>query len=274
MWMVLIFYWISNTNNFCYGVRRWGNVGVSRSWTGTRSARFLYCTSWLLHNCWISPWFLLCPDRNRTVSSECLHFLSRHRSQKTLDFGVFQAPLAALVLQLLHTLPVSSSSSSPLCSVAAETSAPQRHLLFLQLLSTTLPIHPCVPTEAHQLIIWSSWRQGWSLASTQHDGILLCENSPEQNSSTNISAKVLEIEKGLCHKTIKSSFPLSVTVGKGVWSLPCTALTRCLLQNIQPVLLQTKAAASKSIPLFVCISNADTKVTPPLVLLKESCYCT
>lgn len=100
------------------------------------------------------------------------------------------------------------------------------------------------------------WKQSWTKQQHKH-----------------ISKIVLEIEKGLCHKTIKSSFPLSVTVGKGVWALPCTALTRCLLQNIQPALLQTKAAASKSIPLFVCISNADTKVTPPLVLLKESCYC-
>lgn len=195
----LFFYWFSNTKNFCYGVTWQGNVGMSGSWTGIRSAKFLHSTCCLLQNCWISPCFLLCTDRNGAISTECLQFLSLYRSQQMLGFGVFQAPLGALVpnyfhknlLQLLHTLPVSPSSSNPLCSVAAENLAPQRHLLFLQLLSTTLPIRS---SSANYIVQWEArmvfgqhptwwdtalWKQSWTKQQHKH-----------------ISKIVLEIEKG------------------------------------------------------------------------------
>lgn len=85
---------------------------------------------------------------------------------------------------LLHPPP-----QVPFCCVAAETLAQQRYLLFLQLLSTALPICPCLPMEACQLIILSGGGQGWALASTRHAGIPLCASTPEHNSNTNISTK-------------------------------------------------------------------------------------
>lgn len=176
---------------------RWYMTGKSRSRCCTALTLWLWSPR-SQKPCWhavrlLSPQFLPC----LSYLHRTFHFSVTLQIQATLSVGSFWPPLGALahnyfyknLLPLLHSLLTSLSSASPIllcgCWNLDTAKAPA-----VSAIAVYHPAHPSVFTmKACQLIMLSSGGQGWTLASTQHAGILLCASTPEHNRNTNILTK-------------------------------------------------------------------------------------